>query len=102
MGAVAAVAAGIRKQKEIVALFRAARATAPDRATTPAALGVHQGLAYRKLRGHAVLREASEGRLYLDEVAWTALQTRRRRLGLTILAMVLVGGLIAFALASRH
>ena len=101
MGAVAA-AAIIRNEKEIVALFRAAGATVPDRATTTAAPGVHEGLAYRKLRRRAVLREVGSGRFYLDEPSWAALRVLRRRLAGTILALVLLGGIIAFAWASRR
>jgi hypothetical protein len=36
------------------------------------------GLAARRLRGHAVLRESAAGALYLDEAAWETLRARRK------------------------
>ena len=88
---VAAAAAGmIRKQKKIVGAFRDAGATSAERAATAASLSLHEGLAVRILRGHGVLREAGDGRLYLDESSWDGLRARRRRIALTILGTLLV------------
>jgi hypothetical protein len=89
MGATAA-AVIIHKEKEIVAAFRGAGATSPNHATTSAALGLHEGLAFAKLRRRAVLREAGAGRLYLDEPSWEALRATRRRMALTLLAIALL------------
>jgi hypothetical protein len=88
-------AAVVRRQHKLVAAFRAAGATSRDRATTTAALAVDEGLAFRLLRGHGVLREAGENRFYLDEPAWEAHRARRRRIAFTMLGTVL---LVALAL----
>lgn len=97
-------AAGVvRRQKQIVALFEAAGATSADRASTAAALGVPEGLAFRLLKSHAVLQEAGEQRLYLDAARWQAHQDRRRRIALVcvIIAASVVLAIVAFAIDSR-
>jgi hypothetical protein len=94
MAAVVSVAgAVVRKQKQIVTLFRTAGATSLDRATLAAALGVHEGMAFRVLRRHAVLREVGE-RYYLDEPSWEALRERHRRLAFIIPGFVLLVGIV--------
>ena len=93
---VAAAAGMALKQKKIVRAFRDAGATSADRAATAAGLAIHQGVAFRILRGHGVLREAGDGRLYLDESAWEALRARRLRIALAILGTFLVAAAVAF------
>jgi hypothetical protein len=78
------------KEKHIVAAFRGAGATSPPTAMTPAALGVHERLAFTKLRRRAVLREATTGLYYLDEPSWEALRSTRRRMALVLGLLVLV------------
>jgi hypothetical protein len=92
----------VHMEKKIVAAFRAAGATSCARATTVSALGIHEGLAFRVLCRHAVLREAGERRLYLDEPAWEALRSARRRLAVTIMGFVLLMTIVAFAWALRR
>jgi hypothetical protein len=89
MGASAVAAIIIKKEKHIVVAFRGAGATSAPAAVSPDALGVHQRLAFRKLRSHAVLREAGSGLFYLDEPSWEALQRFRRRLAVAIGLVVL-------------
>ena len=93
-----AVGGVVRKQKQIVALFQAAGATSTDRATTAATLGVHEGLAFRVLRRHAVLREVGEQRVYLDESSWESLQKKRRRLAFIIPGLVLLAAVVFWAI----
>lgn len=100
MGAVAA-AAIIRKEREIVETFRAAGALTPAAAKAPGMLGVHQGLAFRRLREHAVLREVEGGRLYLDEPSWQALGAIRHRFAFIMITLVLVVGAVVFLVAGR-
>ena len=88
----------VRKQKQIVALFQAAGATNTDRATTAATLGVHEGLAFRVLLRHAVLREVGEQRVYLDESRWESHQKKRRRLAFIIPGLVLLAGIVFWAI----
>jgi hypothetical protein len=100
MGAIAA-AALLRKERHIVAAFAAAGATSPANGRTAQALGIHEGLALRKLQRRAVLREAGNGGLYLDEPAWDALQALRRRLALVLIGIVVVGGTLGVFLSSK-
>ena len=83
----APIAGVLRKQAQIVARFEAAGATSADRATTAAALGLHEGLAFRQLRGHAVLQVVGEQRLFLDASRWKALLKKRRRIAFTCAAV---------------
>ena len=94
MGA-SAIAAVIAKQKHIVDAFRRAGATTASSAVTPASIDVSEGLAFRKLRQHAVLREATPSAFYLDEPSWRALQSLRRRLALAAFLIVLVVAIVA-------
>jgi hypothetical protein len=88
MGA-AAVVVIIRKERELVELFTTASATSPVAAKTLDELNVHSdGLALRRLRSRAVIREAG-GRYYVDLESWAALARTRRRIGL-ILALIVV------------
>jgi hypothetical protein len=90
-----AAAVIVIKEKHIVAAFRGAGATDPERAIVPASIGVEERLAFRKLRRRGVLREAAPGTLYLDEASWEALRAMRRRVAL----IALLAGLIVLALA---
>ena len=78
----------VRRQKKIVAAFRAAGAVTRERATTAAALGIQEGLAFRTLCRHAILREEGDRRFYLDEASWEARRLKRRRIAFTILVVV--------------
>ena len=91
MGA-AAAAAIIAKEKHIVEAYRAAHALTPSDGASPDTLGVHDGIALRRLKERAVLRDAGSGRLYLDNASWEALRALRRRLALvmTLVAVLMV------------
>ena len=99
MGA-GAVAVIIAKEKHIVERFRAAGAIDPASAVSPSSISVAERFPFRKLRQHAVLREAAPGLFYLDEPSWNALRGLRRRIGLVWLVMILVAA-AAFWLGSR-
>ena len=91
MGAAAAVI--LMKERQVVEAFERAGATSADRATDPANIGVEQGgVGWRRLRDHAVVREASpgSGRYYVDIEVWQALHRIRRRLIGIVLAVVIV------------
>ena len=96
MAASAAVAAVIAKEKRIVRAFRDAGATSADKAVSPADNGVHGRVAFKKLVGHAVLRESGDGRFYLDEQKWQDLRSLRRQLVLIILLLVAIAALALF------
>ena len=88
MGAVVAVAGMMKKQKDLVARFREARAISAATAQSLAALRIDEGLAFRRLRAHTVIREPAPGTFYLDEPSWLALGHVRRRLATVILLVV--------------
>lgn len=102
--AAAAAAVIVRKEKEIVNIFRGAGALSAERARDPEQLGVHQHLAFHRLVQRAVLRDAGDGRFYLDEMSWNALRNTRRRIAILALAVVaaaFVVLLLSGALVSR-
>ena len=96
MGAAAAVI--IRKEKDLVAHFRDARAVSPDTAQSLGALRVdEEAMAWRRLRNRAVIRQGAPGTYYLDEPSWEALGRIRRRL--MLVALIVLLGVAALALA---
>jgi hypothetical protein len=92
MGAAAII---IRKERDIVDLYRQAGATSPATARRPDDLGIHHRVAFNILVRRAVLREVSDGRYYLDEPSWEALRTLRHRIAaLTIIVVLVVLGVM--------
>lgn len=90
MGASVAAAAMVRKQRELVELFTRAGATSPVAAKSLDELNVHhKGIAMRRLRSHAVIREV-DGRYYVDLESWEALRRMRHRMAFIILALALI------------
>lgn len=92
MGAAAAII--LRKEHDVVASFRGAGATTPINARSPEELGVDQRLVFQRLVTRAVLREAGDGRFYLDEPSWHALRGIRRRLVMVMLVILFAAILI--------
>jgi hypothetical protein len=90
MGATAAVAIIVRKERELVEIFTRAGATSPVAAKTLDELNVHhEGLAMRRLRSRAVVRE-SGGRYYVDLESWEAVRRMRHRMILVVVALVVI------------
>jgi hypothetical protein len=88
----AAAVVMIRREKEAVAVFRAAGATSPETARPPDALGVTSDHTIRRLETRAVLRPGRQpGTLYLDEPSWAAITGIRRRMLFVVLVVVLFG-----------
>jgi hypothetical protein len=92
----AAVAAVIlRKERELVDLFRSAGATSPATALSLNDVGVEEAWPLARLRRRAIVREASPGKFYLDEEVWTAMRGLRQRIIFMLLGVVaLVGFLV--------
>jgi hypothetical protein len=85
----AAVAAVIlRKERELVDLFRSAGATSPATALSLNDVGVAEAWPLARLRRRAVVREASPGKYYLDEEVWVVMRGMRQRIIFTLLALV--------------
>ena len=106
MGASAAAAVILHKEKVAIAAFRSAGAVSPERAASLEAIGASEGgLAFHRLRERAVLREAGQGtgRYYLDEPTWAAVRRTRARLVAVALAIavVIILGVVFGAFASR-
>ena len=89
MGASGAVAVILIKEKEIVSAFREAGATSPASAVSTESIGVHERIAFYKLRQRAVLREAGAGLYYVDEPSWEALRGQRWRIALLLAILIL-------------
>jgi|SRR6516164_9019194 hypothetical protein len=92
MGASAAAAIIVKREKDLVEHFRSAGATTAQTAQSPSALGVDDdNLVWRLLVKGAVIRQAAGGDYYLDEPSWEALGRRRRRvaIGLAVFAIIL-------------
>jgi hypothetical protein len=88
MGAAAAII--LRKEREIVQVFRGAGATSMNAARDPDELGVPQRLPFRLLVKRAVLREVPGGRFYLDEPSWNALRSMRHRVVFVVIALLVI------------
>lgn len=100
MGAAAGVI--IRKEKDLVAHFRDARAVSPDTAQSLGALRVdEEAMAWRRLRNRAVIRQGAPGTYYLDEPSWEALGRIRHRLILVALLIVLAAAAFTLLTGGR-
>jgi hypothetical protein len=96
MGAAAAII--LRRERDIVNAYRGAGATNPERAVQPEDIGVDRRLVFDRLVRRAVLREAGDGRYYLDEPSWEAIAYVRRRLAIVII-MIVVAVLITLVMS---
>jgi len=97
-----AAAVMIRREKEMVAVFRAAHATSPETARPPDALGLTNEHTLRRLEARAVIRPGAQpGTLYLDEPSWAAIRGIRRRMLMVVLIVVLFG-LAAAVMTTRQ
>jgi hypothetical protein len=96
MGAPAIAAVIIRKEREVVDLFRDVGATSPAAAKSFDEIGVEQAWPLSRLRRRAIIREASPGKYYLDEEVWTAIRGMRRRMVLVIVGMAALVGFLTW------
>ena len=77
------------KERQVVAAFARAGATSASTAVYPSDIAVDLGgVGGRRLIELAVLREAGEGRYYLDLLSWEALRRQRRRILFVILLII--------------
>ena len=94
----AAVTIMLIKERQIVEAFMRAGATSASSAAHPGDIGVDLGgVGGRRLTRRAIIREAGEGRYYLDLLGWEALRRQRRRvlfvvLGLVVLFLLFLAG----------
>jgi hypothetical protein len=96
MGA-AVIAVIVRRERELVELFTREGATSPVAAKTLQELNIDDhGVAMRRLRNRAVVREAG-GRYYVDLESWEAFRRTRQRMAL-VLALIVLAFAVAVAL----
>jgi actin-like ATPase involved in cell morphogenesis len=101
MGATVAVL--LAKERHIVSAFERIGAVTRERARTPAEVGVDaQRFAWRRLRDRAIVRDAGDGRYYLDVEVWEANRRLRRRMIVVLLAVVLLAAAIPALLTLRR
>ncbi len=80
----------LRHERQVVRRFRDAGAVSPAAAMSLDAVHPGHGLALRRLRHRAVIREAGPERFYLDEEVWDAVSRTRRRVSLAVLALIVL------------
>jgi len=98
----AAAAIILRKERDIVNTFRGAGATSANAARDPGELGIERRVPFRLLEKHAVLRDAGDGRFYVDEPSWNALRSMRHRLAFVLIALVVIVFIAGGFFASRQ
>jgi len=95
----AAVTIMLIKERQIVEAFMRAGATSASSAVHPGDIAVDLGgVGGRRLIRRAIIREAAEGRYYLDPLEWEALRRHRRRVLFVILLLI---ALLALFLAGQ-
>ncbi len=97
----AAAAIVLRRERDMVNQYRGAGALSADAARDPGEVGVERGFIFDRLVSSAVLREASDGRYYLDEPSWVAMRRIRRRMIVVVLLIVAAMGTGLFAITLR-
>jgi hypothetical protein len=90
MGATVILAAMKRREDQVINDFRAAHAMSALTAKSQEEIGLDDSRAVNRLRAQAIVREASPGKLYLDEEVLKAVRTRRLRIVWALLIILLV------------
>ena len=92
MGAVAVIL--LMREREVVDAFARANATSSATAVDPADLRVDMtSIGANRLAQRAVIREAENGRWYLDVPSWEALRRHRRHVLSVILFLIALAAL---------
>jgi hypothetical protein len=88
----AAVAVILMKERQVVDAFARAGATSAERAVNPSDLAVDMtGIGARRLLENAALRDAGDGRFFVDLLTWEALRRQRRRILFVLLLAIALG-----------
>jgi para-nitrobenzyl esterase len=92
----AAVAVVLMKERHVVSAFERAGATTPERAVNPDDAGIDMhGLAWRRLRNRAIVRETADGRYYADIEVWRATRRTRQRMIFVLLVVILMVAIVS-------
>jgi hypothetical protein len=87
-------------EKRLLARFRSAGATSPEDAMEAPSLGALLRWRVSRLTSVRAVVEVGDGRLYLDEQAYSALRKRRAVLGVTLVVVLLA--LVALVFSARN
>ena len=90
MGATVAIAASMKKERDVRDAFRAAGATTPMNAMSLETIGIEETMAVRRLKRRAVIREAAPGLFYFDEDVYLAMSETRRRMALLLIGTIVL------------
>jgi hypothetical protein len=101
MGASAAAAIIIRRERELVEHFRSHAALSAAAAKTPTELAVEQRMAWVILLNRGIIRDAGGGRFYLDEAAWEANRAMKRKMA-AVMLVVFICAAAAAAFATSN
>lgn len=96
LGATAAVAASMRKERDVRDAFSAAGATTPVNAMSLETIGIEETMAVRRLKKRAVIREAAPGLFYFDLDVYQAQTSMRRRMALLLVGTIVLALLVVF------
>jgi hypothetical protein len=96
MGAPAVAVVILKREREVMDLFRSAGATSPAGAMTLDQVGVVEAWPLSRLKRRSVIREASPGRYYLDEEVWLALRAMKLRIVLVLAAVAVITGFLVW------
>ena len=91
-----------RREREVREAFHRARALDPSGAQPLLDLGLDESMALRRLQRHEIVRESSPGCYYFDEEVWEAVRSTRLRMGLLILAAVIIAALVGVYATSAN
>ena len=98
--AVIFAAAMQRTDRKLLARFREAQATSPDRALTLDALSGFAAMRLRRLTDGGAVIATHDGRYFLDEDGWLHFRSERRRRALGAIAVVLFAAALVFLFAT--
>jgi hypothetical protein len=91
MGATVILAAMKRREDQVINDFRAAGAMSATSAKSAEEIGLDDSRALERLCSRSIIREASAGKLYLDEEALRTFRMRKLRiLGAFIIVLLLI------------
>jgi hypothetical protein len=91
-----------RREREVRQAFHDARALDPLTAQPLSDMGLEESRALRRLERHKVVRESSPACFYFDEEVWQAVRSSRLRMGLMILAAIILVLAVGFYTATAN
>jgi hypothetical protein len=80
-----------RRRRQILAAFREARATSPERAVPESSLQLRGHLVFRTMQKRGVIVRTPDGRVYLNEAVEAAVSRMRHLILAAVLLVILIG-----------